>query len=134
MFSLLPRPLEVLTATLLTIIFAAPSPLLAQSHVVSPAELQKEVLAASQTRQHNEDTVRQFMSSPQAERAIKDAGMDPARVKAAVPTLSDEELAKIASRAEKAQADFAAGTIGNRDLLLILVAIAVIILIVVAVN
>src|SRR6266513_1006334 len=106
MLSLLPRPIEVLTATLLTVIYAAPSPLLAQSHVVSPAEVQKEVLAASQTRQHNEDTVKQFMSSPQAERAIKSAGMDPGRVKAAVPTLSDEALAKIASRAEKPQADF----------------------------
>jgi len=60
--------------------------------------------------------------------------MDPGRVKAAVPTLSDQELAQIASRAEKAQADFAAGTIGNRDLLLILVAIAVLILIIVAVR
>lgn len=134
MFSLLPRPLEVLTATLLTVIYAAPSPLLAQSHVVSPAEVQQRVLAAGQTRQHNADTVRQFVSSPQAERAIKAAGMDPSRVKAAVPTLSDQELAQIASRAEKAQADFAAGTIGNRDLLLILVAIAVLILIIVAVR
>ena len=134
MFSLLPRPIEVLTATLLTVIYAAPGPLLAQSHVVSPAEVQQQVLAASQSRHHNEDTVRQFVSSPQAQRAIKSAGMDPARVKAAVPTLSDQELAQIASRAEKAQADFAAGTIGNRDLLLILVAIAVLILIIVAVR
>jgi len=134
MFSLLPRPIEVLTATLLTVIYAAPRPLLAQSHVVSPAEVQQRVLAAGQTRQHNEDTVRQFVSSQQAEKAIKAAGMDPGRVKAAVPTLSDQELAQIASRAEKAQADFAAGTIGNRDLLLILVAIAVLILIIVAVR
>ena len=134
MFSLLPRPIEVLTATLLTVIYAAPGPLLAQGHVVSPAEVQQQVLAASQSRQHNEDTVRQFVSSPQAEKAIKAAGMDPGRVKAAVPTLSDQELAQIASRAEKAQADFAAGTIGNRDLLLILVAIAVLILIIVAVR
>src|SRR6266542_3911619 len=75
MVSLLPRPIEVLAATLLTVIYAAPSPLLAQSHVVSPAEAQKQVMAASQTRQHNEDTVRQFVSSPQAEKAIKAAGM-----------------------------------------------------------
>lgn len=134
MVSLLPRPIEVLMATLLTVICAAPGPLLAQSHVVSPAEVQQQVRAASQTRQQNEETVRQFVSSPQAEKAIKSAGMDPARVKAAVPTLSDQELAKIASRAEKAQADFAAGRIGDRDLLLILVAVAVIILIIVAVR
>ena len=134
MVSLLPRPIQVLAATLLTVIYAAPSPLMAQSHVVSPAEVQRQVLAASQTRQHNQDTVMQFVSSPQAAKAIKAAGVDPARVTAAVPTLSDQELAQIASRTEKAQADFAAGTIGNRDLLLILVAIVVIILIIVAVR
>jgi hypothetical protein len=134
MVSFLPRPIELLAATLLTVIYAAPSPLMAQSHVVSPAEVQKQVLAASQTRQHNEDTVRQVVSSPQAEKAIKAAGIDPGRVKAAVPTLSDQELSQIASRAEKAQADFAAGTLGERDLLLILVGIAVLILIIVAVH
>jgi hypothetical protein len=53
---------------------------------------------------------------------------------AAVPTLNDQELTQIASRAEKAQADFAAGTMGERDLLLILVGIAVLILIIVAVR
>ncbi len=134
MVSLLPRRIEVVAATLLTVLYAAPSPLMAQSHIVSPAEVQKQVLAASQTRQQNEDTVMKFMSSPQAEKAIKAAGMDPSRVTAAIPTLSDQELAQIASRAEKAQADFAAGTMGNHDLLLILVAIAVLILIIVAVR
>ena len=101
---------------------------------MSPAEVQKQVLAASQTRQTNEDMVKQFVSSPQAEKAIKASGVDPARVKAAVPTLSDQELSQIASRAEKAQADFAAGTIGEHDLILILIAIAVLILIIVAVR
>jgi hypothetical protein len=134
MASLLPRPIEIVTATLMTVIYAAPSLLMAESHVVNPAEIQQQVLAASQKRQSNEDTVRKFMSSPQAAKAIKAAGMDPGRVTAAVPTLSDQELAQIASRAEKAQADFAAGAIGNHDLLLILVAIAALILIIVAVR
>jgi hypothetical protein len=107
---------------------------MAQSHVASPAEIQKQVLAAGQTRQHNEDTVKQFVSSPQGAKAIKSAGMDPARVEAAVSTLNDQELSQIASRAEKAKADFAAGTLGERDLLLILVGIAVLILIIVAVR
>jgi len=74
------------------------------------------------------------VSSPQAAKAIKAAGMDPERVKVAVPTLSDQELSQIASRAEKAQADFAAGRIGDRDLLLILVGVVVLILIIVAVR
>jgi hypothetical protein len=134
MVSFLPRPIEVLAATLLIVLYVAPAPLMAQSHVVSPAEVQKQVLATSQVRQHDEDTVKQFVSSPQAEKAIKAAGMDPGRVIGAVPTLNDQELTQIASRAEKAQADFAAGTMGERDLLLILVGIAVLILIIVAVR
>jgi hypothetical protein len=134
MVSFLPRPIEMLVSTLLIALYAAPSPLLAQSHVASPAEIQKQVMAAGQTRQHQEDTVKQFMSSPEAAKAIKAAGMDPERIKAAVSSLNDQELTQIASRAEKAQADFAAGTIGEHDLLLILVAIAVLILIIVAVR
>lgn len=134
MVSFLPRPIEVLVATALIVLYAAPGPLMAQTHVVSPAEVQTQVLATSQTRQHNEDTVKQFVSSAQAEKAIKSAGMDPGRVKTAVSTLSDQELTQIASRAEKAQADFAAGSLGERDLLLILVGVAILILLIVALR
>ncbi len=134
MVSYLPRPINVAVSMLLIALFSAPGPLLAQTHVVNPAAVQEQVLAAGQTRLHNEETVQQFISSPRAEKAIKAAGMDPERVKVAVPTLSDQELSQIASRAEKAQADFAAGTIGNRDLLLIVVGVVVLILIIVAVR
>jgi hypothetical protein len=134
MVPFLPRPMKVLAATLMIALYAAPSPLKAQSHVVSSTEFQKQVLAASQTRQHNEDTVKQFASSPQAEKALKEAGMDPERVKAAVSSLNDQELAQIAARADKAQADFAAGSLGQRDLLLILVGIAILILLIVALR
>jgi hypothetical protein len=55
-------------------------------------------------------------------------------VKTAVASLSDAELAQLASRAEKAQADFAAGHLSDRDLIIILVIIAGLILIIVAVR
>jgi len=55
-------------------------------------------------------------------------------VKNAVATLDDAELAQLASRAQKTQADFAAGTLSDRDLIIILVAIAALILIIVAVR
>jgi hypothetical protein len=134
MVRLLPRPVEVLMATLLIGICVAPASLMAQTHVVSPAEVQKQVQASSQLREHNLDTVRQFVSSPQAERAIKSAHMNPERVKSGVSALNDQELADLAARAQRAQADFAAGSMGERDLLLILVAVAVLILIIVAVR
>jgi len=118
----------------LATIFVVPQDVLAQSHVVSPADLQKAVLTASQTRQQNLAKVKEFFSSEMAQQALKSAHMDPAQVKTAVSTLSDAELAQLASRVDRAQADFAAGRLSDRDLIIILVAIAALILIIVAVR
>jgi hypothetical protein len=136
MLSLVRQSARVVTACVLVTIFAVPPSLLAQAqlHVVSPADLHKATVAASETRQHNLDTVTNFLSSAAAEKALKSAHMDSAKVKAAVSSLSDEELAQLASRADKAQADFAAGTLSDRDLLIILLAIAALVLIIVAVR
>jgi hypothetical protein len=125
--------LRVLAVVLLVAVAAFPV-LAAETHVVSGADLQKEIMAASQARQHNLDTVQQFVSSEKAQRALKSAKIDPQQVKAAMATLSAEELAQLASQAEKAQADFAAGTLSDRDLLLILLGIAALVLIIVAVR
>jgi len=125
---------RIVTACILVTIFAVPPSLLAQTHVVSPADLQKEALTATQARQQNLQKVKQFFSSEKAQKALKSAHMDAGQVKTAVSTLSDAELARLASRAEKAQADFAAGTLSDRDLILIIVAIAALILIIVAVR
>ena len=128
------QPVRTLMAGVLVVFFAFPSNLAAQAHVVSPADLQKETAAASQARQRNLETVTQFLSSPRAQKALRSAHMDPTQVKTAVSSLSDQELAQLASRSTKAQADFAAGRIDDRDLLIILVAIAALILIIVAVR
>jgi hypothetical protein len=125
---------RVVTACILATIFAVPPSLFAQAHVVSPADLQEARLTATQLRQHNLETVRQFVSSEVAQKALKSAHLDPERVKNAVSTLSDQELAQLAARADKAQADFAAGTLSDRDLIIIILAIAALILIIVAVR
>ena len=49
-------------------------------------------------------------------------------------SLSDEEVAQLASRAEKAQADFAAGRMSDRDLIVIILGILALILIIIAVR
>jgi hypothetical protein len=128
------QPVRTLMAGILVVLFAFPPNLAAQAHVVSPAELQKETMAASQTRQGNLQTVTQFLSSQSAQKALGSAHMDPAQVKTAVSTLSDQELAQLASHSAKAQADFAAGRIEDRDLLIIIVAIAALVLVIVAVR
>lgn len=121
-------------AVALVAFFLPPADLLAQGHVVTPADLQKEVVTASQARQHNLEAVQQFLSTPTAEKAMRSAQVDPRQVKTAVSTLSDQELARLAARADKAQADFAAGRIEERDLILIILAIVVLVLVIVAVR
>ena len=128
------RGVRAAVAGFLFAIFAVPFNLVAQTHVVSEAELQKATTAATQARQRNITAIQQFLSSTEAQKALKTAHMDPQRVTRAVSQLNDQELARLAARASRAQADFAAGHISDRDLLIILVAIAALILIIVAVR
>jgi hypothetical protein len=125
-----------LTASALITLFAVPQGLFAQApeHLVSPSDLQKATVEASRARQQNVDTLNAFFSSEKAQRALKSAQMNPEQVRTAVAGLSDSELAQLASRANKAQGDFAAGRLTDRDLLIILVAVAALILIIVAVH
>jgi hypothetical protein len=127
---------RVALAVVLAAVFALPQNLLAEtaSHLVSPSDLQQAVVKASTERKQNRDEVQQFLSSEQAQKALKSAHMNPEQVKTAVSTLDDAELAQLASRAHSAQADFAAGTLSDRDLIIIIVAIAALILIIVAVR
>jgi len=108
--------------------------LFAQTHVVSPADLHQEVVTAAEARQQQVDQVTNFLSSDKAKQALSTAGIDSKKVTAAIATLNDEELARISARSSKAQADFAAGTLSDRDLILIILAIAVLVLLIVALR
>lgn len=127
---------RVVTAFVLAAVFALPQNLVAQAatHVVSPSDLQQAAVKASVMRQQNMEQVQQFFSSEKADRALRSAHMNPQQIKNAVATLDDSELTQLASRVNKAQTDFAAGTLSDRDLIIILVAIAALILIIVAVR
>jgi hypothetical protein len=127
---------RVAAAFILVAVFALPQNLVAETaqHLVSPSELQQAAVKASTARQQNLDQVKQFFSSEKAQQALKSAHVNPEQVKSAVSTLDDAELAQLASRVQKTQVDFAAGTLSDRDLIIILVAIAALILIIVAVR
>lgn len=125
---------RALVTCFLITLFAVPQNLLAQTQVASPSDIHKELVNATQIRQKNLQKAEQLFSSDAGQKALKSAQMDPEKVKAAVSTLSDAELAQLAARADKLQQDFAAGQLSNRDLLIILVALAVVILIIVAVD
>jgi Flp pilus assembly protein TadB len=117
--------------TLITL-FAVPS-IFAQ-HVVSPADIHNQLVTTTQSRQQNLEKARQLFSSEAVQKAMASAQMDSAQVKAAVSTLSDAEIAQLASRADELQNDFAAGRLSERDLLIIIIGIAALILIIVAVR
>jgi hypothetical protein len=126
--------LSMLFVFLLTLVFATPRPAVPQDHVVAPSEIHKDVAASSSTRQKNQAQLENFVSSPQAQEALKSAHLDANRVKNAIPNLNNEEMAELSGRSEKAQEDFAAGRMSDRDLIIILLAVVALILIIVAVR
>jgi len=108
--------------------------ILAQTHVVNQADIHKELVNTAQTRQKNLQKVKGLFSSDETRKALESAQISLQKVDAAISTLSDDDLARLASRSDKIDQDFAAGRINDRDLLIILVGIAALILIIVAVR
>ena len=88
-----------------------------------------EAARTAQARQADEDAVRTLLSSGSGEKALKSANLDYKQVDKAVGHLSDEDLQKLAGRARRAESDFAAGRISDRDLLwIIVIALGIIVL------
>jgi hypothetical protein len=103
-------------------------------HVVSLSDLNKDAARPAQTRQSNEEAVRTLLSSEPGQKALKTANLDYQKVDKAVGQLSDEDLAKLAERSRKAQNDFAAGRLSDRDLLWIILIIVAVLIIALAVR
>ena len=100
-----------------------------KQHVVSLTDLNKDAARPAQTRQANEEAVRTLLSSETAQKALKSSNLEYQKVDKAVGQLNDEDLAKLAARSRRAQSDFAAGRISDRDLLwIIVIAIGIIVL------
>jgi hypothetical protein len=106
----------------------------AGQHVVAQEELRRDVARISETRQANEAAIRHLLSSETAQQALKSAKVDYAKVDRAVSQLSDEEIARLASRARQAEQDFAAGFISAKTVAYIVLALVVIITLVVLIK
>ena len=65
------------------------------SHLVSPAQLDSQMQASTEARQNEIKNLTKFLSTPLAEKAMKDAKVDPVQVRTAIPSLSDAELADL---------------------------------------
>ncbi len=121
-------------ALLLTAVFPVMSAIAQESHVVPLADLHRDTAAATESRQANIAKVERLFSSEAGQRALQSAKIDGSQVKTALPLLGNDELAQLASRADRLQADFAAGALSNQEITYILIALAtaVIILVIVA--
>lgn len=114
-------------------LLAFPSGLFAQAtsddHLVTSEALQQQVQLTSAERAQQIANVTAFLSTPIAERAMRDSKIDPIQIRTAVPTLSDQELKDLASRTADAQKKIAGGGLTSLAITLIVLGIVIIILV-----
>ncbi len=123
----------VRTALAMLLVPLLPCCALAGDHIVTSADLHQELLQAAQSRQANISKVQQFLSSDAAQQVLRTAKVDSAKVKEAIPTLSDEELARLANRVD--QTNFPAGRLTTtQTTYIILGAILVILVAIIALR
>jgi hypothetical protein len=106
----------------------------AETHVVPITELQARAISASGQRQSSVAKLDQFFSSGPARQALQSVKLDGNQVHQAVSLLSSEELARLASRTDKIQADFAAGALSNQELTYIVIALATAVIVIIIVK
>ncbi|MGH9739975.1 MAG: hypothetical protein ACRD4X_15515 [Candidatus Acidiferrales bacterium] len=128
------RLIDAAFMLLLSLLLVVPQSVFAQNHVVSSADLQRDVAAASAVRQQYVVQIESLFALPQARQALQSAHIDYRQVTDAVPQLTAKDLAQLSLTSAKAKRQFAAGQMSNHDLLLLIVAVAVLILIIVAVK
>jgi len=130
-----PLILRAIVPSALALLLSVPADVYAlpptQDHLVSPEAMRKQIINSASERQKNIDAVTSFLSSPVADRAIRDAHYNPAQVRRAIPTLSDQELASLAARSNDVQQKFAAGSLSKTELGLIAIAFVVIIIVII---
>ena len=123
--------LGVATILVLSFVVLFPQQLIAQQeHLVTGQDLQRAIVSQQTTRAENVAKIQNLLSDQSVERAVANAGADPVKVRQAVSTLSDEELASLVSQTQAVQNDFAAGAISHRDLTLIIGAIIIIVVVI----
>jgi hypothetical protein len=116
--------LSLLLILVVTSFCLAPNTALADDHVVSAAELHGRLAAATQARQSNVSKIQDFLTAEPVRQALRSAGLDAHQLELAVPSLSDEELGRLAALSAKAQADFRGGALSRTELMYIIIALA----------
>ena len=123
-----------LTARILLLLLPAMVTWAAETHVVPITELHARTVSASDGRQSDLAKLDQFFSADAARQVLSSVKLDGAQIRQAVALLSSEELARLASRTDKIQADLAAGALTNQQLTYIVIALATAVLILVIIK
>jgi len=105
-------------------------PAQAQSSIIQSSELRDALSRAALTRQKNLDQIESFFHSKPVRNALSKASIDSSQVLKATAALSADELAKLSSRTQQIQADFAAGSLTNQQLTYIVIALATAVLVI----
>ena len=125
-------------ATLLLAAAVTAGPMWAQSqadqHVVSLGELNKAAAGPAETRRVNEAEIRQLFATVDGQKALKSANVDYAKIDRAVSAMSDEDVARISSRARELNRDFAGGNLTDHDLLVILIVVLIVVILIVVLR
>ncbi len=90
------------------VVQAAPAPA-AGDHLVDQSQVARRLLESAKTRDERVKLFQNALGTEQARRQARAMGADPDRLRAAVPHLSDRELADLATRATQVKQDVAAG-------------------------
>lgn len=129
MRSISKQSLSILVALAVGMAAVLPRAALAQDHVVPLPELKEKVRSAAGERARNIADIQRVLSYPAAAEALQKSNINQEQVRAAVATLSDEELARLADRARASEKDVQGGLIVG---ILALIGLIVVIIIVVS--
>jgi hypothetical protein len=121
--------LSTLLLPILAVLMIAPPDMLAQDHVATANDLRNELRNASQERQDHIAKLQHFLSSDVAQKALRSAKLDPAKAQAAIPLLSDQELARLAAQVDRADFAGAGLSLTNEQVTIILIGIVIIIVV-----
>jgi hypothetical protein len=126
---------KTLTVLSMTVVALVAGQALAEDHLVTREAAHERVLDAAAQRGRSLATIDAVLSTPEAVQAAEGLGADTQQLRAALPTLSDAEIADLAARADALQSDPAAGLDDDiRTLLIIFLIVAIVILVLQAVD
>jgi hypothetical protein len=98
---------------------AAPAPTPSQGHLVDQGQVARRLLERAKTRDERVKLFQEALATPEARQKARSMGADPDRLRAAVPHLTDRELADLSARAGQVK-DVAAGHGGSNGAIVML--------------